>query len=52
MQVLILSFESIQLIQSFLIRVLHFEELGAEGTQLFLGPLQVSLAFLILLLPL
>lgn len=49
MQVLILSFEQLKVLQSFFVGVLNFEELRAEAAGLLLGSLQLSLAFLILL---
>lgn len=36
LQVFILSFEDLQVLQNFLIGVLHFEELSAEGASLLL----------------
>lgn len=52
LQVFIVSFEGLEVLQSFLVRVLYFEELGAEGSRLLLCPIQLSLTLLILLLPL
>lgn len=52
LQIFILSFEDLEVLQSFLVRVLHFEELSAERSRLFLWSIQLSLTLLILLLPL
>merc|ERR1719347_72206 len=52
LQVLVLSLQSLQLVQSLFVGVLHFEELCAERTSLLLSSLQLSLALLKLLLPL
>lgn len=52
LQVLVLSLQSLQLVKSLLIGVLHLEELCAERTSLLLSSLQLSLALLKLLLPL
>lgn len=52
LQVFILPFEYLEVLHGFLVRVLHFEELCAERSRLFLCPFQLGLTLLILLLPL
>ena len=52
LEVLVFPFQGLQMVQSLLVGVLHLEELCAEETALFLGPLQLRLALPILLLPL
>lgn len=52
LQVLVLSLQSLQMIQSLLVGVLHLEEFSAHRASLLLSSFQLSLALLILLLPL
>ncbi len=52
LQVLVFTLHGLQLIQSFLIRVLHLEQLSAESTSLLLSSLKLCLTLLILLFPL
>ncbi len=51
MQVPVFSFNCLQMVQSFFIAVLQFEELGAQTAGLFLRRLQVRLTLLKLHLP-
>lgn len=52
LQVLVFALHGLQLIQSFFIRVLHLEQLGAKRASLFLRSLKLCLTLLILLFPL
>lgn len=51
LQVLVLTLQRFQVVQGLLIGILHLEQLCAEGARLLLGGLQLSLRFLVLLLP-
>ena len=52
LQVLVLTLQRFQVVQGLLIGILHLKQLCAEGARLLLGGLQLSLRFLVLLLPL
>ena len=52
LQVLVLTLQCFQVVQGLLIRILHLKQLCAERARLLLGGFQLSLRFLILLLPL
>ena len=51
LQVLVLTLQRFQVVQGLLIGILHLEQLRAERARLLLGGFQLSLRFLILLLP-
>lgn len=51
-QILVLSFHGLKLIQGFLVGILQFEELGAQGPGLLQRSLQLGLALLALGFPL
>lgn len=51
LQVFILPFKDLKMLQSFLVRILYFEELSTQRSRLFLGSIKLSLSLLILLLP-
>lgn len=51
LQVFILPFKDLKVLQSFLVRILHFEELSTQRSRLLLGSIKLSLSLLILLLP-
>lgn len=51
LQVFILPFKDLKVLQSFLVRILYFEELSTQRSRLLLGSIKVSLSLLILLLP-
>jgi hypothetical protein len=52
LQVLVLSLQSLQMIQSLLVGVLQLEQFSAHRASLLLSSFQLSLTLLILLLPL
>ena len=52
LQVLVLTLQRFQVVQGLLIGILHLKQLRAERARLLLGGFQLSLCFLILLLPL
>lgn len=51
LQVFVFPFKDLKVLQSFLVRILYFEELSIERSQLFLGSVKLSLSLLVLLLP-
>lgn len=51
LQVFILPFKDLKVLQSFLVRILYFEELSTQRSRLFLGSIKLSLSLLVLLLP-
>lgn len=51
LQVFILPFQDLKVLQSFLVRILYFEELSTQKSRLLLGSIKLSLSLLILLLP-
>lgn len=51
LQVLVLALQRFQVVQGLLIGILHLKQLRAERAGLLLGGFQLSLCFLILLLP-